>query len=41
MCIVEVSLIVIVKDIVGLLDGFEPDLGGLALGFGNFVRMAC
>jgi hypothetical protein len=41
MCIIKVSLIVIVKNIVGLLNGFESDFGGLALVFGDFVRVAC
>lgn len=37
MSIVEVSLVVIVKDIVGFLDSFELDFCFLTLGFRDFV----
>lgn len=37
MGIVDVTLIVIVEDIVGFLDGFESDLCFFAFAFGNFI----
>lgn len=39
MGVVEVALVFIVEDIVGLLDGLEADLCGFSLGFGNLVRV--
>lgn len=41
MGVVEMSLVFIVENIICLLDSLEFDLGGLALGFGNFVGVAC
>lgn len=35
--VVELTLLVILKDLVGLADGFEFDVGVFALVFGNFV----
>jgi len=37
--IVEVSLVVIVKDVVGFLNSFELDFCFFTLGFGDFVRV--
>lgn len=39
MGIVEVSLLLIAKDLVCLGDFLEPGLGNLSLLFGNFVRV--
>jgi len=38
--IVEVSLVVIVKDVVGFLNGFEFNFCFFTLGFGDFVGVA-
>ena len=40
MGIVEVSLVVIIENFVGLADQFEFDFGFRAFGLCNFVRMA-
>ena len=40
MGIVEVSLVVIIEDFVGLADQLEFDFGFSTLGLCNFVRMA-
>lgn len=37
MCVIDVSLVVIIKDLVCLLDGLELDFGGRALIFGDFI----
>lgn len=37
MRVVKVSLVFIVKDIVGFLDGLELDFGGFTFIFGDFV----
>jgi len=39
--VVEVPLVVIVKDLVRLLCGFEADLGLFALAFCDLVRVVC
>ena len=40
MGVVQVSLVVIIEDFVGLADQFESDFGFLTFGLCNFVRMA-
>lgn len=40
MGVVDVALLVIIKDFVCLLNGLEFDLGGWALIFGDFVGVA-
>lgn len=37
MRVVKVSLVFIVKDVVGFLDGLELDFGGFTFFFGDFV----
>lgn len=39
MCVVEVFLLVIVEDVIGLADRLEFDLRCFSLGFGNLVRV--
>lgn len=41
MCVVDLSLLFIVEDVVGLLDGFEFDLGGFPFGLRDLVGVAC
>jgi hypothetical protein len=36
-CVVEVSLVIVVENIIGLLDCLESDRGFFALSFGDFV----
>ena len=40
MCVVQVSLAIIVEDIVGLTNSFESDLGAGALILRYFIRVA-
>lgn len=40
MCVVQVTLVLIVQDIVGLLHCFEFDFSRFPLRFGDLVRMA-
>jgi hypothetical protein len=39
--VVEVALVVIVEDLVGLLCGFEADFGVSAVAFCDFVGVVC
>ena len=40
MCVVQMSLVIVVKDIVGLTNNFESDLGGGALVLRYFIWVA-
>lgn len=40
MCVVQVALVLIVQDIVGLLHSFEFDFSRFPLRFGDLIRMA-